>query len=106
MRFGLEETDIDKINAVFGEYPKIEEAIIYGSRSIGNFRNGSDIDLVLKGELTFDQLLSIETLLDDQLLPYKIDLSLYPKIKDQDLIDHIQKKGALFYQRTALKVEH
>ena len=50
MQFGLKQTTIDKINSVFEKYPDVEQVIIYGSRAKGNYRNGSDIDITLKGK--------------------------------------------------------
>ena len=83
----------------FGKYLEIDEAILYGSRAKGNCRNGSDIDLTLKGRnLTLSQLFKIETQLDDLLLPYKIDLSIYHKIENLDLIEHIKRVGITFYK--------
>ena len=32
---------------VFSRYPEIETVFVYGSRTKGNFRPGSDIDLAL-----------------------------------------------------------
>ena len=73
--------------------------IIYGSRAKGNYRNGSDIDLTIKGEtVTLSELMKIETELDDLLLPYKIDLSLLHKIGDASLLDHIKRVGAVFFE--------
>jgi len=37
--------------------------------------------------------------LDDLLLPYKIDLSIYDQITDSDLIDHISRVKIIFYKR-------
>src|SRR6266540_1776627 len=99
-KFGLKQTTIDKINGLFSGYPQIEQVILYGSRAKGNYRNGSDIDLTIKGEdVTLSQLLKIETELDDLLLPYKTDLSLLHKIDDPDLIDHIRRVGVVFYDK-------
>lgn len=101
LKFGLKITAIDKINAVFSAHPQIEQAILYGSRAKGTYRDGSDIDLTIKGEaVTLSQLLEIETELDDLLLPYKIDLSLLHKIDSPDLLDHIQRIGVVFYERS------
>ena len=73
---------------------------MYGSRAKGNYRNGSDIDLTLIGKkLDLSKQFIIETELDDLLLPYKIDLSIYHKIENQDLIDHIKRVGSLFYKK-------
>lgn len=97
--YGLEQEDIQKINSVFKNHTSIEKAILYGSRAKGNYKPYSDIDLTLVGKsLTLSEQFSIETELDDLLLPYKIDLSIYHKIENQDLIDHIDRVGIVFYQ--------
>ncbi|MBU3822506.1 restriction endonuclease subunit S [Flavobacteriaceae bacterium XHP0103] len=97
--YGLKPHTIQAIQNVFAKYSNIEKAILYGSRAKGNYRNGSDIDLTLVGKnLTLSEQFSIETELDDLLLPYKIDLSIYYKIENQDLIDHIDRVGIVFYE--------
>jgi uncharacterized protein len=98
--FGLKKNTIERINSVFSGHPQIGEVIIYGSRAKGNYRNGSDIDLTIKGEaVTLSELMKIETELDDLLLPYKIDLSLLHKINDAEVIDHIKRVGVVFYEK-------
>lgn len=97
--YGLEQEDIDKINSVFCKYPEVNKVILYGSRAKGNYKPYSDIDLTLVGNnLTLSQQFAIETELDDLLLPYKMDLSIYHKIENQDLIDHINRVGITFYK--------
>lgn len=100
-RFGLSEITIEKICSVFARHPEIEQAILYGSRAKGNFKNGSDIDLTLRGgnDLTQELLYVIILELDDLLLPYTIDISLFNALSDSDLIEHIQRVGVLFYER-------
>ena len=49
MKHGLKETTIQKICAVLAHYPQVEQAVLYGSRAKGNYKNGSDIDLTLRG---------------------------------------------------------
>jgi len=95
---GLDQQAISKINDVFRSFPEINEVILYGSRAMGNFKPYSDIDLTLKGknlDLSIQQ--KIETQLDDLLLPYKIDLSIFHQIQNQDLVDHISRVGKKFY---------
>ena len=100
MTYGLTPTTIERIQAVFADYPHIEQAILYGSRAKGNFRPGSDIDLTLLGdELTYADLNNIAIALDDLLLPYKIDLSLYKMLDHEGLLAHIKRVGVLFYDR-------
>lgn len=98
MLYGLDNDTIARINNVFASFPKIEKAIIYGSRAKGSNSHSSDIDLTLYGrDLTLEDLPLIEWALDDLLLPYKIDLSIYDRISNADLKDHIDRRGVLFY---------
>lgn len=98
--FGLKQSTIKKINAIFTHYSAIEQVIVYGSRAKGTEQCGSDIDLTLVGHLlNYDQLIKIETELDDLLLPYKIDLSIYHQIDNSNLIAHIDRVGKVFFHR-------
>ncbi|HRD81760.1 MAG: nucleotidyltransferase domain-containing protein [Saprospiraceae bacterium] len=98
--FGLKQEHIDLINECFAQFSGIEQIIIYGSRAKGNYKNGSDIDLTILGDLDYSSLMKLENQLDDLLLPYKIDLSLYRNISNPDLTDHIQRVGKVFYEKT------
>lgn len=93
MRFGLSEETIKLISGVFVEFPQIEKAVVYGSRAKGNYKNGSDIDICLFGEINLPLLQRIETKLDDLLLPYAVDLTVYNNIQNQDLKEHIDRVG-------------
>ena len=95
---GLSEETIHKITDVFLEQPNITKAILYGSRAKGNFRNGSDIDLVLIGDkLIYNDLTKVTMQLDDLFLPYTFDISLFNQIDNPDLIDRISRVGLVFY---------
>ncbi len=101
VRFGLTEATIEKICGVLASHPQVEQAVLYGSRAKGNYKIGSDIDLTLMGQgLQTDDLLKIMGELDDLLLPYMIDLSIFHQLTHQELIDHIQRVGIIFYERT------
>ena len=98
--FGLKISVVNQIKEVFLNYPQVQEVILYGSRAMGNYKNGSDIDLTLKGdELNLAILNKIDWELDDLLLPYTFDLSLYKHIDNPGLIDHINRVGKEFYAR-------
>jgi predicted nucleotidyltransferase len=102
-RFGLEEPVISQIVEVLRGNSLVEEAFIYGSRAKGVHKPGSDIDLVLKGEkLNLEALNNISLALDNLLLPYNFDLSLYHRIENPDLVKHIERVGKLVY-RTACR---
>ncbi|KAF0133902.1 MAG: DNA polymerase subunit beta [Candidatus Saganbacteria bacterium] len=98
MKYGLKEETINKINNIFAQYSQVEEAILYGSRAKGDFKKGSDIDITLKGkklDLSLVNKISIE--IDDLLLPYSFDLSILDQISSLDLLDHIKRRGIVFY---------
>lgn len=96
---GLLSAQRDSIKALLSTQPKVEQAILYGSRAKGTYLRGSDIDLTLKGDLSLSELHALELAIDDLLLPYELDLSVYKLINNQDLLDHIERVGKLFYQR-------
>jgi predicted nucleotidyltransferase len=96
---GLSREDVQSIQEALRLFPKVSEAILYGSRAKGNHRPGSDIDLTLKGDgLSHQDLLDIELALDDLLLPYKIDLSLHHQLDNPQLINHIARAGKILYK--------
>jgi uncharacterized protein len=101
MKFGLKETTISRIHAVFARHPQVKKAILYGSRAKENFKNGSDIDLTLIGteDVNLEILNRIMDEIDDLLLPYTFDLSIFHQISDPDVIDHIKRVGVVFYEK-------
>lgn len=99
VQYGLNNKTLSLLRDVFSKHPQIYQVLIYGSRAKGNYRVGSDIDLTLKGQgISLETLLKIENELDDLLLPYKFDVSIYFKITDKDLLEHITRVGKLLFQ--------
>ena len=99
MKFGLPDDIVEKINDVLGFLPRLDEAIIYGSRAKGTFREGSDIDIALKGTLSHQDLFMLENKLEDLMLPYTFDLSIYANIANEELRQHIDRVGKIFFRR-------
>lgn len=98
MLFGISIEDIDKIKNLFKQFEFIDKVILYGSRAKGNYRPSSDIDITLFGEnLTLSELQLIENEIDDLLLPYKFDVSIYNQISNIELIEHIDRIGKVLY---------
>ncbi|MDR0310178.1 MAG: nucleotidyltransferase domain-containing protein [Acidobacteriota bacterium] len=91
--YGILQSALDKIKAVLFSVQGVEQIVLYGSRVKGNYKEGSDIDLTVKGTLTFDDLVKMSVNLDDLNLPWKIDLSLYNQIKNVELLEHIDRVG-------------
>ncbi|MEX0968142.1 MAG: nucleotidyltransferase domain-containing protein [Bacteroidia bacterium] len=100
MKFGLPEKALKRIIEVFKKHPQVDQVLLYGSRAKGNFKPSSDIDLtVIAPELKWKDINRISLELDDLLLPYSIDISLYHHISDPDVLDHIKRVGKNFYQK-------
>lgn len=79
----------------------IKQIILFGSRAKGLFKEGADIDLALKGEkLNLNNIISASPELDNLLLPYKTDLVIFDRIKEQGLIDHINRVGITLFKRS------
>jgi len=99
---GLTKKIIERVKAVFEKYVQIEQVLLYGSRAMGNYKPTSDIDLTLIGQnIDLSLQTKIEFDLDDLLLPYKFDISIYDKIINPDFVEHINKVGKEFYKKLA-----
>jgi predicted nucleotidyltransferase len=99
MKFGLSDEDIDSINDIFKNY-LIEKAVIFGSRAKGNYKDGSDIDIALFGDVDFKNILEIKVEYDELFIPYKLDVVDYKKIKSKELKEHIDRVGKVFYAKS------
>jgi predicted nucleotidyltransferase len=99
MKFGLSDSVIGELQDVFRRHKNISKVLIFGSRAKGNYREGSDIDLVAIGNnLDYNQIIKILTEIDDLELLYSVDLLDYSKIIGTPIGDHINRVGQVFYQ--------
>jgi predicted nucleotidyltransferase len=90
METGLSDKSLQAIANVVYSNERVQEAKIFGSRAIGTFREGSDIDICLIGEeLTLTDLNRISTELDELNIPEMIDLVNFRTIKNENLLMHI-----------------
>ncbi|MBQ9418246.1 MAG: nucleotidyltransferase domain-containing protein [Bacteroidales bacterium] len=98
MPYGLKDNELKKLNALFASNKKVEKVVLYGSRAKNTYRPFSDVDITLVGgTLTHDDLIRIILAIDDLLLPYQFDISILNTIKNQDLLDHIARRGITIY---------
>lgn len=99
MNYGLTDTDLQKLTMLFSRNRKIERVILYGSRAKGNYKPFSDIDITLIGEgLTRSDVNRLASDIDDLLLPYQFDISIFASLKNKELIEHIKRVGIGIYQ--------
>ncbi|MBM7649271.1 putative nucleotidyltransferase [Bacillus ectoiniformans] len=97
--FGLLERDIRYIKQALGSFDEIERAVIFGSRAMGNYKKGSDVDLAIIGtRITPEVLYGLTELLNEEYpLPYFFDILDYHTISNQKLIEHIDQEGKEIY---------
>jgi len=105
MKYGLTDIDLSKLYAVFSKYSDIENVVLYGSRAKGNYQPFSDVDITVRGNMfTRNQLYNLTRDIDDLLLPYLFDVSIFHNIKNADLFDHIQRVGITIYEKNNMKL--
>ncbi|MDN5360730.1 MAG: uncharacterized protein PWQ84_1793 [Thermotogaceae bacterium] len=98
--YGLDEKVIKDLRQIFSKFPAVEKVILYGSRAMGTYRNGSDIDITLLGEnLSNQTIFGIQDEIEELYLPYSFDISIFDRIDNEDLIDHIRRVGKVFYEK-------
>ena len=99
-QFGIPESDLNALLSELKKNTEINEIILFGSRAKGTFRIGSDIDIALKGRnLKLNDILDATLVVDKLLLPYKLDLVIYTRIKEPALIEHINRVGIILFKR-------
>jgi len=101
MNFGIPDKSFHMILEVLKEYEEVEKALIFGSRAMGNYKNGSDIDLAICGsQVTEDIVNKIRVKLNEELpIPYYFDIIHYEALQYKELKEHIDTFGKVFYVR-------
>ncbi|MEO6150132.1 MAG: nucleotidyltransferase domain-containing protein [Mucilaginibacter sp.] len=99
METGLSKRDVDTIVNIFRRYPEINLVHLFGSRAIGNYKNGSDIDLAIMNSGVKETIIKkIKSELEESSIPYFVDLINYPALEHQPLRTHIDEFGVVFYK--------
>lgn len=98
---GLKDRDIENIIRASMELPEIEEVILFGSRAKGTHKNGSDVDIAIKGVSITDKTTKrLNSKLNEELpLPYFIDVVHYETIQNRELVEHIDRAGKVIYKK-------
>ena len=99
--YGLLDRDLKYILEAVCKYLEIERVILFGSRAMGNYKKGSDVDIAIVGK-NIDR--KTVTRLSDDLneeypLPYFFDVVSYKDISNQELIKHIDSVGISIYTK-------
>ena len=99
--YGLLEKDMDYILKALKQFDEIDRAILYGSRAMGNYKKGSDVDIAIQSEkVTGKTFFELDDLLNEVYpLPYFFDIIHFEKLTNQSLIEHIERCGKILYSR-------
>ncbi len=92
--FGLTDEALREIRNAIAAFPDIADVRVFGSRALGNWKQGSDVDLALLGPVNPDTARELSRRLNEELpLPWKFDVLAYRFIESAALRAHIDEFG-------------
>lgn len=99
MKFGLSDDQLRQVQVILSKYPAIAEAVVFGSRAMGNYKEASDVDVALKGNVTLSMVADVKyELEEDTYLPFFFDVIAYGLIDAAKLKEHIDRYGETLYR--------
>lgn len=100
MKIGLTKKQMNIILNVLLDNSFVDEAILFGSRSTGEHKKTSDIDIALKGNMDDNQLSKVkQSLQEATLIPLFFDIIDYSKISNKLLLKEIDTKGISIFRK-------
>ena len=100
---GIQDLYWERMRDIFLRQPKIARVILFGSRAMGHFREGSDIDLAIEtseGEsLSHSEWMAILAALDEVGLLQRFDLVPIQATLLPELAAHIRRVGQTIFEK-------
>jgi len=92
---GLTPQQLNLIRERVEQIPEIELVHIFGSRAMGNYNPGSDVDIAVKGKhITEEIVRALNTRLNEELpRPHFFDVVHYNTLENESLIEQIDQNG-------------
>jgi len=99
--FGITEKSYMLMMEAISGFSEIEKVLIFGSRALGNYKSGSDIDIAIFGEkVSFETVARLHGKLNEVLpIPYFIDVVNFNTIELNGLKEHIIDEGKEIFNR-------
>lgn len=91
--FGLRDEIINEIKNISKKYDYV--FYIFGSRARGDYKNNSDIDLAISGNVTEADEAKIKSDFDKIDMEYILDIVFINQLINKELIENIQKEGVI-----------
>lgn len=106
--YGLKQRDIDAIKKHLMRITGIEKAWLFGSRAMGNYKQGSDIDIAIAGQEInrSDILQAIDAINEEEPIPFFTEIIDFNTIDNPKLKEHILQQGQLLLDIKREKNEH
>ncbi|NLR90490.1 nucleotidyltransferase family protein [Flammeovirga agarivorans] len=99
-QFGIGDKSFSQLIETFRLYKDLDKASIFGSRALGNFRKGSDIDICIHGDFDSSLIFKVKEHIEEKTnIPYLIDLIDLKQLDNEKLIKHIKNNGIEIYHR-------
>ena len=91
------------IRSIISPYAdKIEQVGLFGSRATGNFRDNSDVDIILYGDIDDASVRLIYSLFMESNLPIKVDVTAYNLVAYSKLKLHIDNNVKTLFTKQDL----
>ena len=93
-RFGLDANIIQAIKDIVAKYPQVENAVMFGSRASGQFKDHSDIDLaVFAPQLSDTEFSLLWEAITNLPIIFKMDILHFDRLTNQVLKEKILREG-------------
>ncbi len=100
MTHALKDSCRQMIVAVLAANPRVERAVLFGSRAMGTNTVTSDVDIALFGEaLSLDDQARLAAEIEQLPIPQRVDLVRFHTITQPDLRAHITRDGIEWYRK-------
>lgn len=100
MNHGMNDRNVLRIRRILAVFAQVDQAILYGSRAMGTYKVGSDVDLALRGPgLTWQLCGEIAGMFEASSIPYKVDVAAVDLLQHEGLKAHIARVGVVFFER-------
>ena len=102
-KHGLSKEQLSILRQILKPYANIIDYVgLFGSRAQGTFREYSDIDMVLYGDVTEAHIDRMHTLFEESLLAVSVDVQAYHLIEYPPLKSHIDRLMLKLFTREEL----
>lgn len=95
MKYGLSKISYEKIKEIIQKYPEYQFKV-FGSRARGNYKEASDIDIVVYGKLKNQDKIKILNDFDLLDIPYMVDIVFYQDLLKEEFKIAIDREGILY----------